>query len=204
MLKRCFDFILSFLGLVVLSPLLAAIAAAIKLNSPGPVLYRGERVGRYGKPFRIYKFRTMVVNAEAIGGSSTADDDCRITRVGALLRRYKLDELPQLMNVLQGSMSLVGPRPQVAWAVALYQGEEKRLLEVRPGITDYASIRFRNEGEILRGSLDPDRAYLERIAPEKIRLGLQYIDDHSLWIDCCIIARTLLCVLGISGKETGL
>lgn len=201
MLKRTFDFSVSLAGCVLLGPLLTAIAAGIKLTSPGPVFYRGERVGRAGKPFRIYKFRTMVSNAEALGGSSTADGDPRVTRFGTFLRRYKLDELPQLFNVLAGDMSLVGPRPQVGWAVALYNDEEKRLLQVQPGITDYASIRFRNEGEILRGSLDPDRTYLEKIAPEKIRLGLWYVDHRSLYVDLCIIVSTLLALLGLSRKE---
>jgi lipopolysaccharide/colanic/teichoic acid biosynthesis glycosyltransferase len=195
MLKRVFDVVFSALVLTLLSPVLVTIALAIKLTSRGPVFYRGERVGRGGRKFRIYKFRTMVVDAEQRGGSSTADDDPRITAVGRLLRKYKLDELPQFLNVLFGDMSVVGPRPQVAWAVELYTEEEKRLLDVRPGITDYASIKFRNEGEILRGSPDPDRTYLEVIAPEKIRLGLEYVRDHSLWLDCRIILLTVTSLL---------
>src|SRR5262249_966104 len=150
------------------SPLYLSIAVLIKLMSPGPVFYRGERMGLQKKRFYIYKFRTMGVDAERRGGSSTAADDPRITRIGRLLRKGKLDELPQFFNVLLGDMSVVGPRPQVAWAVELYNEEERKLLDVRPGITDYASIRFRNEGEILRGSSDPDKTYLEVIAPEKI------------------------------------
>jgi lipopolysaccharide/colanic/teichoic acid biosynthesis glycosyltransferase len=176
------------------APLLAYIALRIKLDSPGPAFYRGERIGLHGKKFRIYKFRTMVVDAENFGASSTAADDPRITRCGAWLRRYKLDELPQLINVLWGDMSLVGPRPQVAWAVAQYTARERKLLNVRPGITDEASIKFRHESEILRGSPDPDKTYLELIAPEKIRLGLHYVDHHSLWTDICILAKTVLCM----------
>jgi lipopolysaccharide/colanic/teichoic acid biosynthesis glycosyltransferase len=194
MTKRVFDVIVSAIGLVLVAPLLAFIALRIRFGSPGPVFYRGERVGLRGRRFRIYKFRTMVVDAEKIGASSTAADDPRITRCGAWLRRYKLDELPQLINVLLGDMSLVGPRPQVAWAVAQYTAQERKLLEVRPGITDEASIKFRNEGEILRGSADPDKAYLELIAPEKIRLGLHYVDYHSVWKDICILAKTALSI----------
>ena len=195
-MKRSFDLILSLLGLIVLAPVFAAVAVAIKVESAGPMFYRGLRAGRYGKAFRIFKFRTMVEDADKIGGPSSSADDPRITRVGDLLRRYKLDELPQLLNVLKGEMSLVGPRPEVLQEVLLYTEEEKRLLEVRPGITDWASIRFRNEGEILRGSADPHAAYREKIRPEKIRLGLEYVERRSFLTDCKIIVRTLKAILG--------
>ena len=195
-MKRSFDLILSLLGLIVLAPVFAAVAVAIKIESAGPVFYRGVRAGRYGKAFRIFKFRTMVEDADKIGGPSSSTDDPRITRVGDLLRRYKLDELPQLLNVVKGEMSLVGPRPEVLQEVVLYTEEEKRLLEVRPGITDWASIRFRNEGEILRGSADPHAAYREKIRPEKIRLGLEYVERRSFLTDCKIIVRTLKAILG--------
>lgn len=152
---------------------------------------RGVRVGRFNRPFKIYKFRTMVVDAESIGGSSTSEDDPRITKIGNFLRRYKLDELPQLINVLKGEMSIVGPRPQVPWAVELYNDDEKLLFSVRPGITDYASIRFKNEGDILMGSSDPDKDYLEKIAPEKLKLGLEYVNNRTLWIDIKIIFSTI-------------
>ena len=194
-MKRWFDLILSLLGLIVLAPVFAAVAAAIRIESAGPVFYRGVRAGRYGKAFRIFKFRTMVEDAEKIGGPSSSSDDPRITRVGNFLRRYKLDELPQLLNVVKGEMSLVGPRPEVLQEVVLYTEEEKRLLEVRPGITDWASIRFRNEGEILRGSADPHAAYREKIRPEKIRLGLEYVERRSFLTDCKIIVRTLKAIL---------
>lgn len=193
-MKRTFDIFSSLCGILLISPVLVVIAVWIKFDSRGPIFYRGLRVGRYGRPFRILKFRTMVVDAENLGGSSTKEDDPRITRVGAFLRRFKFDELPQLGNVLVGEMSLVGPRPQVQWAVDLYSGEEKRLLDVRPGITDYASLKFRNEGEILKGADDPDEAYLRLIAPEKIRLGLWYVDHRNLWVDLRILWATVASV----------
>jgi lipopolysaccharide/colanic/teichoic acid biosynthesis glycosyltransferase len=196
-LKRFIDLIIALIGLVLLSPLLIAIAIWVKASSAGPVLYSGVRVGRAGLPFRMLKFRTMVVNADKIGGSSTADDDARLTSAGRFLRRFKLDELPQLINVLRGDMSFVGPRPQVEWAVNLYTADERRLLSVRPGITDFASLRFRNEGEILRGSTDPDRDYLEKIAPHKIRLGLYYVQHYSFFVDARILAATLLSLTGV-------
>jgi lipopolysaccharide/colanic/teichoic acid biosynthesis glycosyltransferase len=196
-LKRSLDLIIALIGLVLLSPLLIAVAIWVKASSAGPVLYSGARVGRAGMPFRMLKFRTMVVNADKIGGSSTADDDARLTSAGRFLRRFKLDELPQLINVLRGDMSFVGPRPQVEWAVKLYTAEESRLLSVRPGITDFASLRFRNEGEILRGSTDPDRDYLEKIAPHKIRLGLYYVQHYSFFVDARILAATLLSLAGV-------
>jgi len=197
MIKRSTDILFSVIGLLIASPLFLAIAVRIWLEDGRPIFYRGERVGRFGKAFRMLKFRTMVVNAERLGGSSTPKDDPRITRVGRFLRRYKLDELPQLINVLWGEMSLVGPRPQVKWAVALYDAGEQALLSMRPGMTDYASIWFRNEGELLNGSTDPDREYLEKIAPEKIRLGLTYVRHHSLAVDLGILAATLLSLAGI-------
>jgi len=190
-LKRAFDVCLAGFGLLVLSPLLAASAASIKLGSRGPVLYKGLRVGINGRRFNILKFRTMVANAEAIGGSTTPADDPRVTSVGRVLRRTKLDELPQLWNVLKGDMSFVGPRPQVPWAVDLYTPEERLILSVRPGITDYASLQFANEGEILRGSTDPDRDYMEKIHPEKMRLSLEYVRSRSFTRDLAIIARTV-------------
>ena len=194
-MKRLFDVVSAGIGLLVLAPVLAAVALAIKMESRGPVFYRGQRAGLHGKPFRIFKFRTMVMDADKIGGPTSAADDPRITRVGGFLRRYKLDELPQLLNVLTGEMSLVGPRPEVVQEVLLYTEDEKRLLEVRPGITDWASIQFRNEGEILRGSADPHAAYREKIRPEKIRLGLEYVERRSFLTDCKIIATTLKAIL---------
>lgn len=194
--KRLFDLVASGVGLLVLAPVMLALALAVRFGSPGPVLYRGVRVGKNGAPFHMLKFRTMVVDAEKQGGSSTAEDDPRVTRVGAFLRRYKLDELPQLINVFRGDMSLVGPRPQVHWAVELYSPEERILLSVRPGITDYASLRFSNEAEILKGAANPDQAYLELIAPEKIRLGLEYVRTRTFLLDLKLILLTLTRISG--------
>jgi lipopolysaccharide/colanic/teichoic acid biosynthesis glycosyltransferase len=196
-IKRALDFMLSLVALIVASPILGALAIWVRATSPGPVLYRGVRVGRGGRLFRMLKFRTMVVNAEALGASSTSSDDARITAAGRFLRRFKLDELPQLLNVLRGDMSFVGPRPQVQWAVDLYTPRERTLLSVRPGITDYASLRYRNEGEILKGSTNPDKDYLEKIAPGKIRLGLYYVATSSLITDLKLIVATGLAVAGV-------
>jgi len=193
--KRLFDLFFSTLGLIVLSPILLILAVLIKLESPGPTLYKGTRVGLNGTLFKMNKFRTMVINADKLGGSSTPEDDPRITKVGHFLRRYKLDELPQLINVFKGEMSFVGPRPQVKWAVDLYSEEERQVLTVRPGITDYASLKFPNEGEILKGSTDPDKDYMEKIHPEKMRLSLEYIRSRSMWIDIGIIFQTLAAIV---------
>jgi lipopolysaccharide/colanic/teichoic acid biosynthesis glycosyltransferase len=195
--KRIMDFTLAVIGIALLSPVLLWVTAWIKLADGGPVFYRGVRVGRFGLTFQMMKFRTMVVDAEKLGPSSTTAEDARITAAGRFLRRYKLDELPQLFNVLRGEMSFVGPRPQVQWAVDLYTPEEKLLLSVRPGISDFASLRFRNEAEILKGSPDPDRDYLEKIAPLKIRLGLYYVRNHSLAMDLKLIIATALAVVGV-------
>jgi lipopolysaccharide/colanic/teichoic acid biosynthesis glycosyltransferase len=191
MAKRLFDLAGSIIGLLVLAPLLLAIAALIKLEDRGPVFYRGERVGRFGKLFRIFKFRTMVASAEKLGGPSTAADDPRITRIGRFLRRYKLDELPQLTNVLRGEMSLVGPRPEVRRYVEMYTEEEKIILTVRPGITDWATLWNSDEGAVLAGSPDPDRAYEEKIRPTKVRLQLEYVRNQSLLVDLKILLQTV-------------
>ena len=194
MVKRIFDFLGSLLGLMLLSPVLLLIALLIKVDSRGPVFYRGVRVGLFGGVFKIFKYRTMIINAEKVGGSSTPDDDPRLTRLGKFLRRYKLDELPQLINVLKGDMSLVGPRPQVQWAVDLYTPEQRTVLTVRPGITDYASVHFPNEGEILKGSTNPDQDYMEKIHPKKMRLSLEYVRERSLWVDLKIIFQTIAAI----------
>lgn len=192
MLKRSFDILLSGFGLLVFWPLLAGITLAIKATSPGPIFYRGVRVGRGGKPFRIFKFRSMVINADKIGGSSTGDHDPRITSVGRLLRKCKLDELPQLFNVFSGDMSFVGPRPEVQQYVDLYTEDEKAILTMRPGITDWASIWNSDEGAILAKYPDPDKAYEEIIRPTKLKLQLLYVHQNSLAIDLKILFYTFL------------
>ena len=190
--KRSFDIITSILGLLLLTPLMFILALCIRIDSRGHVFYRGVRVGRFGKPFKVFKFRTMVVNAEMIGGPSTADDDPRITKVGSFLRRYKLDEVPQLLNVVKGEMSFVGPRPEVPMEVNEYNDLEKNILSVRPGITDWASLTFHNEGEILKGSMDPHKTYKEKIRPQKLKLALKYVEERSFLVDMKIILQTLL------------
>lgn len=195
MLKRLFDILFSFIGLAVLFPLFLFIAILIKLASRGSVFYRGVRIGRFGKPFRIYKFRTLVANADKIGGPSTADNDLRITRIGKILRKYKLDELPQLIDVLKGKMSFVGPRPEVPFYVNMFTEEEKEILNVRPGITDWASLWNPDEGAILAGSPDPEKTYQKKIRPEKIKLQLKYVRNHSFLVDLKIILQTMRTVL---------
>ncbi len=192
MAKRMFDLLASLLGLLLLAPLLALIAFAIKLDSRGPVFYRQQRVGRHGVPFRIHKFRTMTHDERGAGPQITVGADARITRVGTVLRRHKLDELPQLIDVLQGTMSLVGPRPEVPRYVALYPPELRtRVLSVRPGITDLASITFRNESELLARAADPEREYVQVVMPRKLALAASYADAPSLAQDLRILWRTL-------------
>ncbi len=192
-LKRAVDILLSLVLLACVAPALAVISLLIRRDS-GPVFYRGVRVGRHGVHFRILKLRTMVPNAEEIGSDSTSLDDSRQTPTGRWLRHFKIDELPQLVNVLRGEMSLVGPRPQVPRDVARYTDEERVLLSVRPGITDYASIRYRDEGQLLSGRRDVDAAYDELIRPGKIALGLLYVRTRSLRVDCVVLILTLLAI----------
>ena len=193
MSKRLFDLILAAVLLAFTAPILLLCWILIKLTSPGPVFYRGVRVGLEGKPFRIFKFRTMVVDAEARGASSTHETDARITRFGGFLRRFKLDELPQLFNVLLGEMSFVGPRPEVKKFTDMYTPEERIILTVRPGITDRSSIKFHNEGEIIAASgiADADEAYAKLIRPEKMRLQMEYVRERTLWLDLKIIFDTV-------------
>lgn len=191
LLKRLLDITVALGGLLLLLPLFVLLAIAIKLDSPGPVFYRGVRIGQHGRPFRIFKFRSMVANAERIGGASVPDTDPRITRIGLFLRKTKLDELPQLINVLKGEMSLVGPRPEVPQYVEMFTPEERAILSVKPGMTDWASLWDIDEGAILAGEPDPERAYQEKIRPEKIRLQLKYVRERSLWTDLKILALTL-------------
>lgn len=190
MVKRLFDLLAAGVGLFVLSPLLALIALTIRLDSVGPVFFRQERVGKNGRPFRIYKFRTMLLSAERLG-QLTVGRDARVTRVGRVLRKSKLDELPQLLNVVMGEMSLVGPRPELPKYVALYSLEQRRVLSVRPGVTDLASIAFRDESNLLEGRTDPERFYVEEIMPRKLKLNLEYLARRSLATDLKVIIETI-------------
>jgi len=192
-LKRGLDIVFSATGLALLSPMLAVAALAVKLSSPGPVLFRQVRVGRGGRPFRIAKFRSMRVGAN--GSWVTAGGDARVTRVGKLLRRSKIDELPQLWNVLAGDMSLVGPRPEVQRYVDRFPEDYARILAVRPGITDHAAVEYRDEESVLAEAADPEAAYLETVLPAKIRLYHRYLDEMSLRTDLALILRTLAALL---------
>lgn len=194
--KRIFDVIASVLGLVVFAPLLIAIAIAIKWDSSGPIFFRQERVGRFGKSFRIHKFRTMSVDAEHQGLQITVGADPRVTRVGGFLRKYKLDELAQLLDVLLGSMSFVGPRPEVPAYVACYPVDVAQvILSVRPGITDRASIEYKDENEILAQASDPHKAYIEEVLPVKIAYYLDYVKNRSFLGDLAIIVATLFAIV---------
>ena len=196
MAKRLFDVVLAALGLLLLSPLLLAIAVWIRLDSKGPVFFRQERVGRYGRPFRIHKFRTMVAGAPRLGPEITVGLDARITPAGKVLRRTRLDELPQLIDVLAGSMSLVGPRPEVPRFVALYPRELRdKVLSVRPGITDRASIEYLDEASLLAAAADPERTYAEVVMPAKLRFAAEYVDHATLGTDVRLIALTLKTLL---------
>lgn len=190
--KRLFDIFAACLGLVVLSPVMLAVALAIKRDDGGPVFFRQIRVGRLGKPFSILKFRTMLQNADTLGPSITADRDSRITRTGNFLRVSKIDELPQLINVLTGAMSIVGPRPEVPEYVALYPADvHRKVLSVRPGLTDFASVIFSRESELLSAAKDRHKTYVEEILPTKLKYQLRYVDERSLWVDLKIITMTL-------------
>ncbi len=190
-MTRFLDIILSFIGLVILLPLLLIIALIIKIDSEGRVFYRQVRVGKGNKDFRIYKFRTMHVNADKQGLITVGGRDPRITKAGYYLRKYKLDELPQLINVLKGEMSFVGPRPEVRKYVDLYTEEQRMVLSVKPGITDLASIKFRNENEILEQQDDPDKYYTESIMPQKIEINMKYIKQKSVKMYFQIIFKTI-------------
>ena len=197
--KRGFDLICSSLGVILISPVLLICAILVKATSTGPVFYRQIRVGRYGCKFRIFKFRTMVVNADQLGAEITVGKrDPRITSVGFVLRKFRLDELPQLLNILTGDMSLIGARPEVPKYVACYTPEMLATLLLRPGISGIASVAFANENELLSDAEDPENYYIHTILPEKMRLNLQYIQRFSLINDLKIIVQTIRCV--IKGK----
>jgi lipopolysaccharide/colanic/teichoic acid biosynthesis glycosyltransferase len=193
--KRIFDVVVSSLGLLLLSPLMLAIAVAVKLDSPGPVFFRQERVGRYGRTFRIFKFRSMVSDADRRGGPLTIGRDPRVTAVGHVLRRYKLDELPQLIDVVRGEMSLVGPRPELPRYVDRYSVEDRAVvLSVRPGITDRASVAFLDESSLLAEAADPEDAYVREILPIKLRAYRAYVEGRTFGGDLRILLETLFAI----------
>lgn len=196
MAKRLFDLLGAALALVLLAPLLLLVALAVRVDSPGPVFFRQDRIGRHGVPFRIHKFRTMQADAPARGPQVTLVHDERITRVGRALRHYRIDELPQFIDVLLGTMSLVGPRPEVPHFVAHYPAAlAAQVLAVRPGITDPASLAHIDEAALLAGAADPERAYIERILPAKLVLQADYAARATLWTDATVLGRTLLVLL---------
>lgn len=194
-MKRLFDIISSGLGLIVLSPLFAVLAVWIKTDSKGPVFYRQTRVGRNNKDFQLFKFRSMRPDSDKLGLITVGGHDPRVTRSGYYIRKYKLDEFPQLINVFKGDMSLVGPRPEVRKYVDMYTPEQMRVLSVRPGITSLASIRYRNENDILAAAEDPDRCYIEQVMPDKLAIDLEYVDRANLLNDIKLIFNTIKAVV---------
>ncbi|WP_027377816.1 sugar transferase [Kaistella palustris] len=194
-MKRIFDVVFSFSGILILLPFFLIISVLILADSKGGILYRQPRTGKGGKIFRVFKFRTMRPDSFSKGALTVGSRDPRITAVGYTLRKYKLDELPQLFNVLLGDMSFVGPRPEVQKYTDLYNPEQQKVLTVRPGITDYASIKFRNENDLLSASSEPEKLYIEEIMPEKLNLNLKYIADNSVFKDIKIIFNTFYTII---------
>ncbi|MFH4965353.1 sugar transferase [Gaetbulibacter sp. M235] len=195
MIKRCFDVVFSALGLIVLAPILCIIAIIIKLDSKGPILFIQPRVGLHNKNFNIFKFRTMYIESENKGLLTIGNRDSRITKVGYFLRRYKIDEFPQLINIIKGDMSFVGPRPELRKYVNYYTKEDMIVLSVKPGITGLASIEYRNEVELLKSAKDPEIFFIQSIIPEKNKLNKEYIAKKSFWFDLKLIAITILKVV---------
>ncbi|MBM65394.1 MAG: sugar transferase [Myxococcales bacterium] len=203
-LKRALDLALAGGALAVTWPALVAVAAAIKLEDGGSALYVQERVGRFGRPFRLLKFRTMRQRPpESAGLQITVGDDDRVTRLGRLLRRTRLDELPQLLNVLRGEMSVVGPRPEVPRYVALYDDEQRAVLEARPGLTDPATLAFRGEAELLGSSDDPEKTYIEEVMPKKLAMNLDYLQARDVGTDLSLILQTVLALAGDELERSG-
>ena len=194
-MKRIFDILVSGIGLLCLSPLLLIVAIWIKLDSPGPIFYRQVRVGRYNKDFRIFKFRSMRIGSDKGSLVTIGGRDPRITRSGYFIRKFKIDELPQLINVLVGDMSLVGPRPEVRHYVNYWTPEQMHVLDVQPGITDPASIKYRNENELLAQAEDPEKYYIEVIMQEKIKLYFEYVEKSSFWYDIKLIFQTFWVII---------
>ena len=195
MIKRVFDIFFSFIGILFFLPVYVIIAILIKLDSKGDVFYRQERIGKNGFPFNVFKFRTMIPEAFSKGTLTVGSRDPRVTRVGYYLRKYKLDELPQLFNVILGDMSFVGPRPEIKKYTDLYTKEQRKILSIKPGITDYASIKFRNENDILASSDNPEKLYVEKIMSQKIELNMIYINDNHVFKDVQIILQTFYTII---------
>lgn len=193
--KRLFDICASLFGILVLSLPFLVVAIAIKVESIGPVIFKQERVGLNGKHFKIWKFRSMVVNAESKGLQITSKEDCRVTKVGKIIRKLKIDELAQLFNVLFGQMSFVGPRPEVPKYVEMYNEEQKKVLTVKPGITDLASIEYCDENSLIDASENPEKTYIEEIMPKKLALNLEYIEKASFFYDIGLIFKTFARIL---------
>mgnify|MGYP000502831114 CR=1 FL=1 len=194
-MKRIFDLFFSFLGILFLLPIYIIIAILIKIDSNGDILYKQERIGKNGIPFYVLKYRTMIPNAFSKGALTVGSRDPRVTNIGFYLRKYKLDELPQLFNVFLGEMSFVGPRPEVREYTDLYDQNQKKVLSVKPGITDYASIKYRNENDLLANSNDPEKLYIEEIMPNKLELNLQYINNNNVFKDIEIIFSTFYTII---------
>ena len=194
-MKRLFDILFSLIVLMIGLPFALIIALLIVADSKGRVFYRQSRVGRNNVDFQLYKFRTMCSGADKGSLITVGGDDARITKVGRFLRKFKIDEFPQFLNILRGEMSIVGPRPEVRKYVDMYTPEQKRVLSVRPGLTDYASIRYVNENELLATSPDPEKTYIEEIMPDKLNLNLKYIDEQSIWVDMKIIFKTMKAIV---------
>ena len=191
MIKRIFDFVLSFIGLLVLSPMIIIVGVLVKMTSRSGVLYVQTRTGKNRKPFKLVKFRTMTTAADKKGPLITAGGDSRITGIGRILRKTKLDELPELWNVLKDDMSLVGPRPEIPKYVEFHRDKWEKVLSVRPGITDFATLQFRDEESVLKEAIDVERAYIEVVLPIKLSLALQYVEHHSLGLDLKILVQTV-------------
>ena len=193
-MKRLLDMLFSLIVLTIGLPFALVVALLIAVDSRGCVLYRQSRVGRNNVDFQLYKFRTMHTGADKGSLITVGGDDARITRVGRFLRKFKIDEFPQFLNILKGEMSIVGPRPEVRKYVDMYTPEQLRVLSVRPGLTDYASIRYVNENDLLTASDNPEKTYIEEIMPDKLNLNLKYIDEQSLWVDCKIVIQTIVAI----------
>ncbi len=195
MIKRIFDIIFSSIGLILLSPIFIVIAISIILDSKGPVFFKQARVGQFNKDFKIFKFRTMYVNSDKLGLLTVGNKDSRVTKMGYVLRKYKIDEFPQLINVLAGSMSFVGPRPKVRKYVNYYSKDDLQILNAKPGITDLASIEYRNESELIKKATNPEKKYIEEIMPAKIKLNKIYLSNYNIFTDIKIIIKTFASII---------